>query len=43
MSILVDGFVSTATGPFAAPMNTIPKAVFTQKGVSRNDNWPRNP
>ena len=22
----------TATGPFAAPMNTIPKAVFTQKG-----------
>lgn len=26
----------TATGPFAAPMNEIPKAVFTQKGFKSN-------
>lgn len=25
----------TATGPFAAPMNEIPKAVFTEKGYAR--------
>jgi dihydrofolate reductase len=27
----------TATGPFAAPMNEIPKAVFTQKGFKGVD------
>jgi len=27
----------TANGPFAAPMNEIPKAVFTQKGFKVND------
>ncbi len=27
----------TATGPFAAPMNEIPKAVFTQKGFKGID------
>lgn len=27
----------TATGPFAAPMNAIPKAVFTQKGFAGVD------
>jgi len=28
----MSSFWPTATGPFAAPMNEIPKAVFTQKG-----------
>ena len=27
----------TATGPFAAPMNAIPKAVFTRKGYKTSD------
>lgn len=30
----------TATGPFAAPMNEIPKAVFTQKGFKGTDPGP---
>jgi dihydrofolate reductase len=30
----------TATGPFAAPMNEIPKAVFTQKGFKGIDPGP---
>ena len=33
----------TATGPFAAPMNEIPKAVFTQKGFKGIDPGPDAP
>ena len=29
---VISSYWPTATGPFAAPMNEIPKAVFTQKG-----------
>lgn len=33
---LLSAYWPTATGPFAAPMNEIPKAVFTQKGFKSN-------
>jgi len=38
------GFWPTATGPFAAPMNEIPKAVFSKQGASvleaaKTGNW----
>ncbi|PUZ28662.1 dihydrofolate reductase [Chitinophaga parva] len=33
----------TATGPFAAPMNTIPKALFTQKGFKGMPNTAGTP
>jgi dihydrofolate reductase len=34
----LESYWPTATGPFAAPMNEIPKAVFTQKGLTPNRN-----